>query len=53
MEFIGTKFCLTLGAWRLNIAFNIEDVQDDLAPQPALRPHHMVHARERSKARSN
>ncbi|MDQ6929524.1 MAG: hypothetical protein M3126_02495 [Candidatus Eremiobacteraeota bacterium] len=53
MEFIGTKFSLTLGTWRLNLVFNIEEVQDDAAPQPVLRPHHVIHAREHSKARSN
>lgn len=51
MEFLGTKFSLTLGAWRLNIAFNIEDAQDE---QPAVRPmraHHVVYPRDFSNVR--
>ena len=45
MEILGTKFCLTLGGWRLNLAFNIEEVQDE-APKPAPCAHERLYPRD-------
>ena len=51
MEFIGTKFSLTLGAWRLNIAFNVEEAADEAIAAPMQRAHHVVYPRDFSKVR--
>jgi|GEM_PF-5198742 len=49
MEFIGTKFSITLGAWRLNLAFNIEEVQESTPAAPTQRTHHVLYPRDFSK----
>ena len=51
MEFIGTKFSITLGAWRLNIAFNVEEARDEVTVRPAGRAHHVVYPRDFSNVR--
>jgi len=51
MEFIGTKFSITLGTWRLNLGFNIEEVQNEVAPRAPQRTHHVVYPRDFSKVR--
>ena len=50
MEFLGTTFSLTLGSWRLNIAFKVEEVREPVAPPP-LRIHHAAPSRDYSRAR--
>ncbi len=40
MEFFGTKFCLTLGAWRLRFVLMLEEA-DDEQPRRATRIHHV------------
>ncbi|MBC5815525.1 MAG: hypothetical protein GIW97_03190 [Candidatus Eremiobacteraeota bacterium] len=51
MEFIGTKFSITLGTWRINLAFNVEEVQDEIAVRAPQRSHHAVYPRDFSKVR--
>lgn len=50
MEFLGTKFSLTLGSWRLNIAFNVEEVREPVAPPP-VRIHRPANPRDYSQVR--
>ena len=50
MEFIGTKFSLTLGSWRLNIGFNIEEVREPAVASP-VRMHHVAYPRDYSNVR--
>lgn len=50
MEFLGTKFSLTLGSWRLNIAFNVEEVREP-APAAPVRIHHVTTPRDYSQVR--
>lgn len=50
MELLGTTFSLTLGSWRLKIAFNVEEVREP-APPPPLRIHHAAPSRDYSQAR--
>ncbi len=39
MEFLGTKFTITLGSWRLRFVLALEESQDEM--QAAARgPHH-------------
>ena len=51
MEFIGTKFSITLGTWRLNLAFNVEEVQDEAAVRAVQGSHHVVYPRNFSNVR--
>jgi hypothetical protein len=49
VSYLGTSFCLTLGAWRLRLQIALEDAPDDDAVTPAFEqarretwpPHHM------------
>jgi len=41
MEFLGTKFSITLGAWRLRFAFVLEEACDEVPPQ-GKRVHHVT-----------
>jgi hypothetical protein len=42
MELFGTKFTLTLGAWKLRFVLMLEDDQEAYAPaRTTLTPHHM------------
>ncbi|MBV9149999.1 MAG: hypothetical protein JO024_09040 [Candidatus Eremiobacteraeota bacterium] len=50
MEFIGTKFSITLGAWRLRFVLALEEANDERRPDK-LRPHHVTTPRERTAAR--
>lgn len=50
MELLGTKFSLTLGSWRLNIAVNMEEVREP-APAPPVRIHHAANPRDYSQVR--
>ena len=50
MEYIGTKFSITLGAWRLRFALTLEEAKDEM-PRDTRRPHHVTMPRERSAAR--
>lgn len=51
MEFLGTKFSVTLGAWRLNFAFGVEEVREEI-PAPAMaRAHHVIYPRDFSNVR--
>jgi hypothetical protein len=52
MEFIGTKFSITLGSWRLNLAFNVEEVQDEVMVRQVQRSHHVVYPRDFETLRS-
>jgi hypothetical protein len=47
MEFVGTKFSITLGAWRLRFVFALEEARDDLPP-PAGHVHHVTVPRAKS-----
>ncbi|HUA09319.1 MAG TPA: hypothetical protein VMA98_08600 [Candidatus Acidoferrales bacterium] len=40
MQILGTNFAITLGSWRLQFDFHIEDV--DVPPQVAQPPPHHV-----------
>ena len=51
MEFIGTKFSITLGAWRINLAFNVEEAKDEIAVRPMQRAHHIGYPRDFSNVR--
>ena len=51
MEFIGTKFSITLGTWRLNFAFNVEETADETLVAAPQRAHHVIYTRDYSKAR--
>lgn len=48
MSYLGTSFCLTLGAWRLRLQIALEDAPDDdvsrFEPERAQRPpqHHVI-----------
>ncbi len=50
MEFIGTKFSITLGAWRLRFVLSLEEANDD-ATREYPKPHHVTVPRERSAVR--
>jgi len=41
MEFIGTKFSITLGAWRLRFMLALEEASDE-RPRDVRRPHHVT-----------
>lgn len=48
MSYLGTSFCLTLGAWRLRLQIALEDAPDDaVVPNPGRSqreswpPHHV------------
>ena len=50
MELFGTKFTLTLGAWKLRFVLMLEDDQEAYAPvRSAPAPHHMRAASRVSK----
>jgi len=40
MQFIGTKFSITLGAWRLRFVLALEEADDDF-PGGRRAPHHV------------
>ena len=50
MEYIGTKFSITLGAWRLRFVLALEEATDERRAE-IRRPHHVTMPRERSAAR--
>jgi len=50
MEFIGTKFSITLGAWRIRFVMAIEEANDE-QPRDRVAPHHVRMPRERSAVR--
>lgn len=52
MEFIGTKFSITLGSWRLNLAFNVEEVREEVAVREVRRAHHVAYPRDFESLRS-
>ncbi|GAC1358768.1 MAG: hypothetical protein NVSMB31_19110 [Vulcanimicrobiaceae bacterium] len=51
MEFLGSKFSLTLGAWRLHVGFGLEEVQDEVRHPHVSQVHHVIHPRDYSKVR--
>ena len=50
MEFIGTKFSITLGAWRLRFVFALEEANEEQR-RDRVAPHHVTMPRERSAVR--
>jgi hypothetical protein len=45
MELFGTKFCVTLGAWKLRFVLMLEDEQQQTLAAPARLPHHLTATR--------
>jgi len=50
MEFLGTKFSITLGAWRLRFVFALEEARDERTRAPQ-RSHHLRVPRDTASTR--
>ena len=49
MRYLGTNFCLTLGAWRLRFVLALEDAPDDDEPANAAdRPQYRSRTEQRA-----
>jgi hypothetical protein len=49
MQYLGTAFTLTLGAWRIRFSFFLEDAPDDRTAAMAHAHHHPERSRVTSR----